>query len=327
MPVTDERLDAKPGDLWGRLTFSSGRRILGVTASNHSGVEMWLQKVRERYEGSLSASSASSFSAMTAQFVYFLEVQPCVVDLQVGVGSTDTYVTECSVLCSDRRSAQAGEESANDRVRSAARSKRWQIRVATVQPHCLVVRCRIVAGSVLASNAEYAWIPTEQLRAVQASLLRLPGTVAIETGLGVSVQLQEAMYDTDALQELHACHNLRSLPGLLPDEDSVAKFQEMTHMQRLGTVVVQPGQLSAVLKTLNAPHSMSAEPSTEVAEVEPRCGDAVEDRAAKIEQDVSIHLPTMQFPCLALGDEHSLIINAVPGSRHRPEDRRRLRPA
>jgi hypothetical protein len=230
---------------------------------------------------------------MIAQYVYYIELRPSAVDLQVGVGSTDTYVSECTVACSAEYSRDGGvmdEGAAGERVRTVARSKRWQIRVSSVQPQCLVVRCRVLAGSVLVSNVECAWVPASHFGTLHKTLLHAPGTVAVEVGVGVRVQLQEATYDTDALRELHACHNLRSLPGLLPDEVSVARYLEQVRHSPLNmNTAVQPGHLGAVLNTLNAPPLGIARDTTEEdALSSTECDRNVAERAANIERDVRI---------------------------------------
>jgi hypothetical protein len=110
------------------------------------------------------------------------------------------------------------------------------------------------------------------------------------------------MYDTDALQELHACHNLRSLPGLLSDEASVARFGELVRDRKLSvSTITQPGQLSAVLKALDtdSPRSTPCEKAAAEDSVPGTdCGCDVADRAARIEQDVSLWPPVIS--CLML---------------------------
>jgi hypothetical protein len=192
-----------------RMTFNTSKRITGMTVSSAAPDYYGLHA---HFHARAAPNGGDS---------YLVLLQPAVVALQVAVGASDTYVDVCTVQLPLSETAGRGMDAAGivRGDRGLHRSKRWRVRVLSLHSHCCVVRH---GPGPHGRRMDCAWFPIADLGAFRNSVA---STTTTDTQLRLTVQLQETALDTDALQELHACHNISTLTEVLHSADQPQLYQ------------------------------------------------------------------------------------------------------
>lgn len=299
----DVPVSATLGAVAARLVFTSGRRLTALRISaNTSLVQTWLQTHTTFAEE--TESSALSSSSESAKYRYLVVLLPATVVLQVGLGSSDTYV---NVHTAHTHSTNInGEGSGLASAPNAPRSKRWQVCVTALQAQCCLVRCPVNSSihsngsngrhSSTAAAVLCSWLPTASVSAVVRQLRGDASTDIVDVQLGLSVQLLESAIDADALQELHVCHNITTLSGLLSSPaERQAYLQQVCVLSQTVPIEVER-KVGAALRGLQAVTTLGAmsavsqgiDSAERVCVVEGQLQSAAQ-RATAIESEVRIY--------------------------------------
>lgn len=233
-----------------RFMFSNARRITSMKLS----VNIPLQDCGLTVPTDTTTSSSSTSSGNTSNTSGILEnikvfLFPAVVELQVGVSMSniEQYMTIRTVAVpfpsnsTTTSSSNTNIDSSTtisdcsiptsavvvDTVEKLHRSKRWQLRVTAYHTQCIVLRYNSLHRLV-----EYAYVPVTSINELHSTYTTTGTTAAASSGascpafLGLQVVLEETGLDADGLQELHACHNLTTLPTsiLLPLQQQYCKL-------------------------------------------------------------------------------------------------------
>jgi hypothetical protein len=200
----DDDVSPSAADLGGqhlimRITINTSKRVIGMKVASAAP---------DYYELHAHFRSRSSLNDGDS---YLVLMQPAVVALQVAVGASDVYVDVCTVQLPLSETAGCGMDATGivRGDRGLHRSKRWRVRIVALHSHCCIVRHLSGPHS---GGMDCAWLPVADLGAFRNNL-------ASTTQLRLTVQLQETALDTDALQELHACHNISTLAEVLHSAD------------------------------------------------------------------------------------------------------------
>jgi hypothetical protein len=263
-----------------RMTFNTSKRITGMTVSNAVPDSSELH-AHFRARTSLSAGDS-----------YVVLLQPAVVALQVAVGASDVYVDVCTVQLPLRETAGRGIGATGivHGDRGLHRSKRWRVRVLSLHSHCCVVRH---GPGQHGRGMDCAWLPVAHLGAFRNNLA---STTTTGTQLRLTVQLQETALDTDALQELHACHNISTLTEVLHSADQPHLYQRyrqvLLHTEpMLGIpetdVTAHVGAVLRRLQNISFYDQASSGSGSNVRVAEDVTGSNHSERAAVIEREVN----------------------------------------
>jgi hypothetical protein len=263
-----------------RMTFNTSKRITGMTVSN---AVPDASELRAHFRARTSLNGGDS---------YLVLLQPAVVALQVAVGASDVYVDVCTVKLPLRETAGRGIGATGivHGDRGLHRSKRWRVRVLSLHRLCCVVRHR---PGQHGRGMDCAWLPVAHLGAFRNSLA---STTTTDTQLRLTVQLQETALDTDALQELHACHNISTLTEVLHSADQPHLYQRyrevLLHMEpMLGIpkidVTAHVGAVLRRLQNISVYDQGSSVSGSNLRVAQEATESDPSERAAAIEREVS----------------------------------------
>eukprot|EP01032_Pedospumella_encystans_P008056 gene8056-9603_t len=226
LPVLFSALSSITAPLQAQLMFANGRRLTDMVVTSDVQAlyrKFYIQQLHlhntNHYK--LFEHTSSSSNTEHSSTKYEVLLFPACVELQVSTGLSDVYSNILSVNVPapyTNGTTTTINDTVTPGILTSQRSKKYQLHVTSVQSHCLVLRAVHTTTGVLVTHT---YMEVQRLTDFCTSVYsgKTDGArVGMKVRVCANVTLLEACFDTDALQELHVCHNINRLSSILPEQ-------------------------------------------------------------------------------------------------------------
>ena len=182
-------------EFFAKSQFTHGRRITAV------GLKIYNFNIQSLLSSDISDNDGLHIFLLPRDFQLF-----------ASVGQLDTYTSVSQSTLSTSDYCTGTHQRTFDNT--TQRSKNWKVRFNSVHNKCIIVRITSENGFLNGrKRCDFDWVRTDSIQEAISSVQgQGDSLIPVFVRLSVRLAFYESAVDIDALQELHACHNLcRSL--------------------------------------------------------------------------------------------------------------------